>query len=41
LRISGPAPHGMGAVQGVARGLSGRLAMPGRRGETGEGGTCG
>ena len=31
----------MGAVQGVARGLSGRLAMPGRRGDTGDGSTCG
>jgi hypothetical protein len=38
FRMSSPAPHGVGAVQGVARSISGRLGLPGRRGDTGDGG---
>ncbi len=33
--MSGQSPHGVGTLQGVARGLSGRLGVPGRLGDAG------
>lgn len=41
LRISGGAAAGADAWPCAARGLSSRLGVPGRRGDAGDGGTCG
>jgi hypothetical protein len=39
--MSGPSPHGADAWQSVVGGRVGRLGVPGRRGDAGDGGTCG